>query len=209
MTMHLYITCAKIFKPSSVRKAWLRFSIHVNTSQKSTMMSMSTISYTKWRYQHRYRSWLLAFVIANLMQAYRYRYDIDIKVRQRQDKTTFIRNNVATIMVCRDGEMISVWYRQCINCKVHICMMPLQLQLLELRNRYRYDIVDIDTEYKHLEVKCPKSYNCWHFHIEMISSLSISHRVLDKTFQVWYGISFKCSIENLFYKLSLDLIFFL
>lgn len=67
-------------------------------------------------------------------------------------------------------------------------------------NRYRYDIVDTDTEYRHLKVtcKCPKRYNCWHFHIEMISSLSISHRVLDKTFQVWYGLSFKCSIENLF-----------
>lgn len=87
------------------------------------------------------------------------------------------------------------------DCKVQMCAMPLQIQLLELANRYRYDIVDTDTEYKHLKVtcKCPKRYNCWHFHIEMISSLSISHRVLDKTFQVWYGLSFKCSIETIFW----------
>lgn len=48
------------------------------------------------------------------------------------------------------------------DCKVQMCAMPLQIQLLELANRYRYDIVDTYTEYKHLKVKCPKSYNCWH-----------------------------------------------
>lgn len=48
------------------------------------------------------------------------------------------------------------------DCKVQMCAMPLQIQLLELANRYRYDIVDTDTEYKHLKVtcKCPKRYNC-------------------------------------------------
>lgn len=95
MTLPLYITCAKIFKPSSIRKAWLIFSIQI--WHPTPFVLMSTILYTKWQYHHRYCSWLLAFVTANLMQANRYQYDvvdIDIKVRQRQDKTTFMRNNV-------------------------------------------------------------------------------------------------------------------
>lgn len=49
---------------------------------------------------------LLLITYYNLMQANR--YDIGIKVRQRQDKTTFMRNNVSMIMVCPDGEMISI-----------------------------------------------------------------------------------------------------
>lgn len=107
---------------------------------KINMMSMSTISYTKWRYQHRYRSWLLAFVIANLMQAYRYRYDIDIKVRQRQDKTIFLRNNVSMIMVCPGAcEMISIWYQHKVKIAKYRCVRCL----------YRYSCwnwqIDIDT----------------------------------------------------------------
>lgn len=140
MTLPLYIACAKIFKPSSIRKAWLIFSIPI--WHPTPFVLMSTILYTKWQYHHRYCSWLLAFVTANLMQANRYQYDvvdIDIKVRQRQDKTTFMRNNVSMIMVCPNGEIISVWYQHKVKTAKYRCVRCL----------YRYSCwnwqIDIDT----------------------------------------------------------------
>lgn len=98
------------------------------------------------------------------MQANRYQYDvvdIDIKVRQRQDKTTFMRNNV--LLWC----VITVnLYRYDINTKsrlqsTDVCDASTDT-VVGIGNRYRYDIVDTDTEYKHLKVtcKCPKRYNC-------------------------------------------------
>lgn len=148
MTLPLYITCAKIFKPSSIRKAWLIFSIQI--WHPTPFVLMSTILYTKWQYHHRYCSWLLAFVTANLMQANRYQYDvvdIDIKVRQRQDKTTFMRNNVSMIMVCPNGEIISVWYQHKVKTAKYRCVRCLyryscwNWQSISIRySRYRYRV---------------------------------------------------------------------
>lgn len=97
---HAPLTCAKIFKPSSIRKAWLRFSIQVHACQKSTIISISAISYTIWRYLYR-----------SLFRRYRYH-------GKKPSQTRFLCKIM--IMKFYDGKITSIQYRR-IRHKIWMC----------------------------------------------------------------------------------------